>query len=656
MKHICLVFVLATVSLFGTAIAQLDTVWLRQFDGVGNNEEIFSDMVADNAGNVYVTGVTVTTPPTSDIIVQKYDSAGQLIWSTTYDGRAHQDDSAAALVVDSLGQVYVCGWTIDTVADIDWVTLKYSASGQLLWSKTWSRAFNQDDAALALTLDRLGRVIVTGYCSDSIGNIDYCTICYNGATGDTVWLRYYNRTPEYDEDIAYAICVDDSNNVYITGTSYDDGTDYDIATIRYTPAGTRSWLRRKNNYPWVGDDYGMKIKFDAVTGTIVIGGIVYDDNQDYNYFTMKYSRNGDSLWARAYNRYPANNEDLLYGLTLDGSGNVFVTGTSLDDVTDYDIATVSYTPAGVPRWTQRYDGAGLEDEGMDIVIDSLGQVLVIGNVDTRATVRDVGVLKYDNSGNVLYSYLWDNPESHNEDVGYRIITSRDGFIYIGGASFNDSTSYDLLIGKFYEVQHDFALTALVVPESLWIEDSFVPVAVVKNLSINRDSCWIKLAVSPGDYRDSVWLSLTPGMLDTIEFGVFRAESSGLFSVTSWSELSEDERRFNDTLWAEVVVWEESVAVAEPKRFSGISAVTVAPNPVRSEGLVHLTGTPLGNVNLRMYDRTGALVQKWNFAFNSDGSSGSRTLRLDVRRLPAGVYFLQVDEAGRKQVRKVIVQH
>jgi len=656
MKFFRVVLFLLTVLLFGTTSAQLDTAWLRQFDGTARGEEIFSDMVVDRVGNVYVTGVIGTIAQTADIVVQKYDSTGHLVWTATYDGRAHQDDSAAALVVDSLGQVYVCGWVIDTVMDIDWVALKYSATGQLLWAKTWRRAFNQDDAALALCLDRLGRVIVTGYSTDSTGNTDYCTICYNGATGDTVWVRYYNRTPENDEDIAYSICVDDSNNVYVTGTSYDDGTDYDIATIRYTPAGVRSWLRRKNNYPWVGDDYGMKIKFDPVTRTIVIGGIVYDDNQDYNYFTMKYSRNGDSLWARAYNRYPANNEDLLYGLTLDQAGNMFVTGTSLDDVTDYDIATVSYTSAGVPRWTQRYDVATLEDEGTDIVVDSLGQVLVIGNVDTRTTVRDIGVLKYDNTGNLLYSYLWDNPASHNEDLGYRIVASRNGFLYIGGMSFNDSTGYDLLIGKFYEVQHDFALTALVVPESLWIEDSFVPSAVVKNLAVNRDSCWIKLTVTPGEYRDSVWLNLTPGMVDTVEFNVFRAESSGLFTVTSWSELIGDERRFNDTLRAEVVVWEESVAVAEPKRVLGISALTVAPNPVRNEGLVHITGTPMGNVNVRMYDRTGALMQKWNFVFSGDGGRGQQTLRLDVRNLPTGVYFLQVDDAKRKQVRKVIVQH
>lgn len=653
MKGFCWASFLVVVA--GTAFAQLDTTWLRRFNGTASDEEIFSDMFVDASGNVYVAGVTVTTPPTSDILVQKYDSTGQLLWSVTYDGRAHQDDSAAALVVDSLGQVYVCGWTIDTLWDLDMVTLKYSASGELLWSKTWRQALDRDDAALALALDRLGRVIVTGYSGDNTGNIDYCTICYNGATGDTVWVRFYNRTPENDEDIAYAVCVDDSNNVYVTGTSYDDGTDYDIVTIRYTPTGVRSWLRRKNNYPWVGDDYGVKVKFDPVTRTIIVGGIVYDDNQDYNYFTMKYSRRGDSLWARSYNRYPANNEDLLYGLALDRYGNVFVTGTSFDDNTDYDIATVCYNSAGIPQWTQRYDVVGFEEEGMDIVVDTSGQVFVVGNGDTRTTIRDIVVLKYSNNGSMLYSYLWDNLSSHNEDLGYRIF-SVVGQIYLGGVSFSDSTSYDLILGKFYELQHDFALIALSVPESLWIEDSLVPVAVVKNLAINPDSCWIKLSVTPGEFRDSLWVSLLPGMMDTLEFVSFRADTSGVFALSVWSELPDDERYFNDTLRAEFVVWEESVAVAEEKSFSGITGVTVVPNPITSIGEAYFAGFPTGNINIRMYDRTGALVQKWTFVSEDGGGGRRRVVRLDVRQLPAGVYFLQIDGFSREQIRKVVVQH
>ncbi len=654
MRSLCFVGLLLIAVLPAVTFGQLDTVWLRQFDGGNGGEEIFSDMVVDRAGNVYLAGCAVITPPEADIIVRKYSATGDMLWMASYDGRAHGDDSAAALVVDSLGQVYVCGWSMDTLFDIDMVTLKLSADGQLLWAKTWRRAFNQDDAANAICLDRLGRVIVTGYSSDSTGNIDYCTICYNGTTGDTAWVRYYNRTPENDEDISYAVCVDDSNNVYVTGTSYDDGTDYDIATVRYNPNGTRTWLRRFNNWPWAGDDYGTKVVFDPTTRTIVIAGIVYDDNQDYNYFTMKYRRNGDSLWARTYNRYPANNEDLLYALAVDLNGNVFVTGTSLDDVTDYDIATVSYTPAGIPRWTQRYDAFGLEEEGNDITLDSLGQVLVVGSVDTRTSIRDVAVLKYRNTGERLYTYLWDNPYSNGEDLGYRMFTrGGDRNIYIGGISYVESTNYDLVVLRFYEILHDFGLGALITPDSLWITDTMVPIAVVGNYSINNDSGWVKLAVEPGNYRDSVWLTLFPGAVDTVNFAGFQADSAGLFRVTCWCELVEDERRWNDTLWTEVVVWDESSGVAEDFE-PGPILLSVTPNPLVSTGVIRFTLGSGGGAGIKIYDRAGMLVQRFFIPVIASRQQ-QVVLRLDAQNWPAGVYFLSLEQKMGSRIEKIVIQ-
>lgn len=631
------------------AFAQLDTAWLRSIDGGGRNEDIFSDMFVDDSGNVYVTGMIITSGIQSDIFVRKFSRDGAVLWSAVYDGRAHEDDSASALVVDSSGNVYVCGWTIDTLADQDMVTLKLSNTGQLLWARTWFRIFNGDDAAHSIALDRLGRVIVTGYCADSFNNIDYCTICYNGGSGDTVWVRYYNRTPENDEDIPYSICVDDSNNIYVTGTSYDDGTDYDITTIRYRPDGTRAWLRRKNNWPWWGDDYGMKVVFDRVTKTIIVAGIVWDDNQDYNYFTMKYSRNGDSLWARTYNRYPANNEDFLSAVAVDQSGNVFVTGTSLDDVTDYDIATVSYTAIGGVRWSHRYDAGRLEDGGADLTVDSLGQVLVIGTAETDTTWQDIAFLKYDNSGTLLYTYLWDNPFSHDEDLGYKIAVQTDGRMIFAGTSYSDSTNIDIVVLKMFQVLHDFALSRLILPESLYIEDTLKPEVVVTNLSINNDSCWLRLTIQPGEYRDSVWVVLTPGMRQRVSLRPLLADTVGLLTACSWVNLPGDEKRGNDTIWKEVVVWQESSGVAEENLTPKILNLTVTPNPVRAFGLVRLDG-PVAKENLlKLYDRTGALVKEFKI-----GGNEKAQFQFDVRRMPAGIYFLRLEQPKGGLTKKVVI--
>jgi uncharacterized delta-60 repeat protein len=634
------------------ALAQLDTVWLRTVDGGPGLEDVFSDLYVDDSGYIYITGTTATISLATDIFVRKYRPDGSIVWTATYNGRANQDDSASAVVVDSAGNVFVCGWTIDTVMDMDMVTIKYSPAGQLLWAKTWSRAFNRDDAAHDLVLDRLGRVIVTGYCSDADYNIDYCTICYRADNGDTVWVRYYNRTPENDEDIPYSICVDDSNNIYVTGTSYDDGTDYDIATIRYRPNGTQQWLRRKNNWPWVGDDYGMKVVFDPSTRSIVVGGIVWDDNQDYNYFAMKYrAATGESLWARAYNRYPANNEDLLSAVSIDASGNVYVTGTSFDDVTDYDIATVSYTSAGLPRWTQRYDAEGWEDAGADLAVDSTGQIFVLGTGESRTSRMDLTILKYLNDGTPLYSWRWNNPISHNEDWGYRIALRRGGQLIAAGTTFSDSTNVDLLL-KLYEIQHDLAVSALIVPESLYIAETLFPQAIIQNLAINTDSGRAYLKIEPGAYLDSIWLVLTPGAAETINFTHFRADTAGIYTVSCWVYLAADERRFNDTLIAALTVWEESTAIAESPAVLRPLTLTITPNPVRTHGLVDLNIAPENRLTLKLFDRTGALIRE----FAIEPGNGRTRFQLDLKEIPAGVYFLRLDQPATQLTRKVVIQH
>ena len=45
-------------------------------------------------------------------------------------------------------------------------------------------------------------------------------------------------------------------------------------------------------------------------------------------------------------------------IAVDSAGNVFVTGWSRDDSGDFGYATVAYSGAGVPLWTNRYDGPG----------------------------------------------------------------------------------------------------------------------------------------------------------------------------------------------------------------------------------------------------------------------------------------------------------
>ena len=64
-------------------------------------------------------------------------------------------------------------------------------------------------------------------------------------SADTAWVRSYNG-PGNDDDQAWAMVVDDSGRIYVTG--YCDGTEGnpDVATAKYLPNGDTAWVRTFN--------------------------------------------------------------------------------------------------------------------------------------------------------------------------------------------------------------------------------------------------------------------------------------------------------------------------------------------------------------------------------------------------------------------------
>ncbi|MEO0081342.1 MAG: T9SS type A sorting domain-containing protein [candidate division WOR-3 bacterium] len=658
MRTICVIMRLSALmltALTGLASGQLDTVWFRRWDGGMSNEDWVSDMTVDATGNIYLAGSAITTSSGTDIVVQKYSPTGTRLWSAVYNGSANLDDSAAALVVDDSGNAYVCGSSNETGRGEEMVTIKFSSGGAQRWARTFGRkAGNYSDAALAICLDRASRVVVTGYSTDTSGyNVDYCTISYKQSNGDTNWVRFYNKTPEYDEDVAVGVCCDAQNNVYVTGYSYDEDTDYDIVTIKYTPTGSRPWWRRFNNPYNDLDDYGVCIAYNPANQSVVVGGYVYDEVHDYDYFTIAYGTGGDSLWSRTYNNYPTNGEDVLQAITVDGAGNVYVTGMTEDAVGGYDVATVSYDRYGIPRWDAKYDYDGLDEIGCDLVADSLGQLFVIGTAETVYDM-DMLLLKYDTDGVLFWDYLYNNAQANDEDWGARVAVQPDGRIIVSGSSFSASTDMDFVLFKALEVTLDMAVLAVIAPESLRVGDSLAPLAVVQNLSTVRESCWVWFRPDWTDYLDSAWVNLGVGEVDTVSFSVWRPETTGVAKLLAWSMMPGEMHPENDSAWALVTVWEETTGVVLRPAVELRPSVELWPNPARGAVLVRLS-LPRGEPGrVRLYDPCGTRVLAEQEVMTSD-RDGTASTRFDLDRLAAGVYFVKLEVGDKHACRKLVLQ-
>lgn len=212
--------------------------WVGNYNGPDDNTDEAHAIAVDAAGNVYVTGYIQTDTLTNyNYATVKYNAAGVQQWASIYDGPGHDYDRANAVKVDAAGNVYVTGKSVGAGADAeDMFTIKYDGAGVAQWSARYNGTAADYDEGKALDVDALGNVYVTGYSTvpsavPPATNSDYTTIKYD-ASGVQQWITKYNGTAS-NSDQAVAIAVDNIGNVFISGFSKGAGANEDFETIKY---------------------------------------------------------------------------------------------------------------------------------------------------------------------------------------------------------------------------------------------------------------------------------------------------------------------------------------------------------------------------------------------------------------------------------------
>jgi uncharacterized delta-60 repeat protein len=369
--------------------------WAARYNGPASDSDQPSAIAVDASGNVYVTGSSIgTTWPDYDYATIKYDSSGQQQWVARYSGPGNDLDFGNAIAVDASGNVYVTGASFASGTGFDYATIKYDSSGQQQWVARYNGPGNDEDEAVGIAVDASGNVYVTGYSAGSgTGLFDYATIKYD-ASGNQLWVARYNG-PGNGTDNANAIAVDASGNVYVTGFSDGGlGSGFDYATVKYDTSGQQQWVARYNG-PANDDDEAYAIAVDA-SGNVYVTGLSVGSGTQEDYATIKYNSSGSEEWVARYDG-PVNLNDDARAIAIDASGNVYVTGYSIGLGTGFDYATVKYDSSGAEQWVVRYDGpASVDDQSYAIAVDASGNVCVTGysTVDANTGLTDYATIKY----------------------------------------------------------------------------------------------------------------------------------------------------------------------------------------------------------------------------------------------------------------------
>ncbi len=232
----------------------------------GSGVDLGNDIAIDATGNVYLTGETpdaATDYPTTggafdtthngdiDVFVTKLNATGSaLIYSTFIGGSGF--DQVTSIAIDLSGNAYLTGGTFDDVTDYpttagafdtthngfdDVFVTKLNAGGSALIYSTFIGG-NLFDHCNAIAIDTTGNAYLTGYAGDAVtgypttagaydtthnGSDDVFVTKLNAAGSSLVYSTFIGGS---STDSGLSIATDSVGNVYLTGDTFDDITDY----------------------------------------------------------------------------------------------------------------------------------------------------------------------------------------------------------------------------------------------------------------------------------------------------------------------------------------------------------------------------------------------------------------------------------------------
>lgn len=422
---------------------EVEESWVKRYNGPGNGGENALAIKVDASGNVYVSGYSPGKGTSADYATIKYYPDGDTAWARRYNGPGNGYDAARALALDGSGNVYVTGGSPGIGTSDDFTTIKYDPKGKELWVRRYNGPYSDNDRAYALAVDEDGNVYVTGRSGRFLSQ-DYATVKYN-KKGKERWVKRYNG-PGNKNDQACALSLGPFGNIYITGVSF--GTSNDYATIKYDSKGNELWVRRYNG-PVDGEDEATDLSVDF-SGNIYVTGGSDGKETGRDYLTIKYNPEGEVIWEKRYSG-KGTGFDQAGAISVDSLGNVYVTGESYDPKTGLDYVTIKYSPNGDTAWVRRYNGpVNGNDYAKALVVDNSGSAYVTGYSLGEGSSYDYTTIKYYPDGGIAWVKRYDGT-ANKIDWAQDIAIDPFNNIYVTGRSEGRGSAYDFATIKYIQV-------------------------------------------------------------------------------------------------------------------------------------------------------------------------------------------------------------
>ena len=408
-----------------------NTGFLSTF-GVSGLDTDAAGVAIDSSDNIYITGTSqganlfgknATSGTTDDIFVAKLNSSGVIQWVYAAGGTGR--DRGRKIALDSSGNIYVTGYYWSTVdfgggnvtsnGNWDAFLLKLDSSGTFQWVKSYGSNYN--DLGRDVAIDSNDNIYMLG---NYRGTVDFGGGDEIGANNGDIFLVKFNSSGVFqwvytagasESDDSRALALDSNDNLYITG-SFRDTVNFgggnitaanldDLFILKLNSSGAYQNIYTSNIFTTqkgkglAVDSSGNIYATGTFSGTVDFGGgnITSSGNDIY---LLKLNSSFAFQWVK---RFAVDNgstgQALGLAVTVDEDGNVYSVGQiggsvdfgggTINFGSQDDAYIVKYDSSGSFQWSKTFGSASANniDKTQDIVIDSNGFVIAVGEVESQ---------------------------------------------------------------------------------------------------------------------------------------------------------------------------------------------------------------------------------------------------------------------------------
>ena len=246
------------------------------------------------------------------------------------------------------------------------------------------------------------------------------------ANGNEAWTQTID---EGGDEEAYSICPAYDGGYMLCGyTNNGSGGMLDVLLVKTNSNGNKEWSQ---TYGGGQNDRGYSVIQDDAGGYVITGYTFSYGGGNNDIWLIKVDDAGNMEWNRTFG---GSNYEIGYCVQQTTDGGYVIAGKTSSATFGY-VRLIKTDSLGNQEWVKSYLGSATSC-GYGVVQTADGGYMITGSVYTQTPTSssDICVIKTDAQGNLIWSDTFGDAD---EDIGYSVASTLDGYYVIGGVLNDD---------------------------------------------------------------------------------------------------------------------------------------------------------------------------------------------------------------------------